>query len=77
MNDGNEHNMSDSMTYTDAVEAARRLLVETIRDPEHEGHPEYTRGVVNLIAELWGRFEMDTSTRMDEVAGEIGVPWPS
>lgn len=61
------------MVYSEAVEAARELLRETIRDPVHEGHPEYTRGVVNLLAECFGKPGMDTSTRMDEVAHDIGL----
>jgi hypothetical protein len=63
-----------TMTYEAAIEAAQEILVETIRDPQNEGHPEYTRGVVNLIAEMFGVYEMDTSTRMDEVARDIGLP---
>lgn len=60
------------MTHEELILAARELLTETIRDPR-EGHPEYTRGVVNLIAEVDGHFEKDTATRMDEIAHEIGV----
>lgn len=63
-----------ALTYTEVITGAQDLLCETIRDPENEGHPEYTRGVVNLIAECFGKFEMDTATRMNEVAHDIGVP---
>jgi hypothetical protein len=65
---------SESVSYREIIEGGRELLRETIRDPENEGHDEYTRGVVGLIAEVFGKREMDTSTRMDEVAAEIGVP---
>jgi hypothetical protein len=59
--------------YSDAISCARGLLCETIQDPEHEGHPEYTRGIVNLIAEMFGKFGMPTGERMDEVARDLGL----
>jgi hypothetical protein len=59
--------------YREAIVAARELLCEQIRDPEGEANPEYTRGVVNLIAELHGIPGLDTSTRMTQVARDIGV----
>lgn len=55
-----------NLTYKDAVQAARELLYEQIRDPEGESNPEYTRGICELLAVCFGR------TR-DEVAYEIGV----
>lgn len=62
----------NEVTYNELMDAAREILRETIRDPQ-EGHPEYTRGVVNLIAEVSGKFKVETSTRMDEIARELGV----
>lgn len=66
-------NANQSITYAQLIDSARELLCEQIRDPEGEANPEYTRGVVNLIAEVRGKPGMDTSTRMGEVAAEIGV----
>lgn len=65
--------MPDQLTYAEAIETAQGLLAETIRDPENEGHPEYMRGIVNLIADAFGKFEMPTDERMVEVARDIGV----
>ena len=42
-------------TYWTAVEAARNLLSEQIRDPEGEANPEYERGICELLSDLYGR----------------------
>lgn len=69
-----ESSMANStVTYEDAIQEARELLYEQVRDPENESNPEYTRGVVNLIAGLFGEKGILTSDRMVTVAKDIGV----
>jgi hypothetical protein len=50
--------------YQETIEVARELL----RDG---ADPEYRRGIVNLIADLYGREGVDISTRMDEVERDL------
>jgi hypothetical protein len=64
--------MTDTV-YTSAILAAQGLLAEQIRDPKGEANPEYTRGVVEAIAEIWPKIGVTTYTRKLEVARDIGL----
>lgn len=63
--------MTNFAGYDVAIETARELL-----EPHDENRgSEYAQGQINLIASLWGKHEMDTSTRMDEVECDIFGPY--
>ncbi len=56
----------EDLTYEDAIQAFHDLTEGLSGDS-----PEYERGGVNLIADLWGKPGVDTGTRMDEVEADI------
>lgn len=62
--------------YYHALAAARGLLCEQIRDPDGERNVEYTRGIVELIADTWGYMigEPDMDAAKVRILGELGLP---
>jgi|tagenome__1003787_1003787.scaffolds.fasta_scaffold20847648_3 hypothetical protein len=64
------HITSDStVSYREAMQTFRDLLEQENLD---EGlNNEYVRGGVNLLADCFGKFEMDVSTRMEQVLHEL------
>jgi hypothetical protein len=63
-----EHPRDYDISYVEAIQVGRDLILAGDGD-----NLEYNRGVVNLIADLFATHDMDTSTRMAEVAREMGV----
>jgi hypothetical protein len=63
-----EHPRDYDLSYAEAIEVGRDLITSGDGD-----NLEYNRGVVNLIADLFATHDMDSSTRMIEVAREMGV----
>lgn len=61
----------DPVTYNEAIACARECIMHG--DPITQDN-EYVRGVCNVIAEMFGEFEMDTGDRMTQVAHAIGLP---
>lgn len=57
---------NDHATYDEAIYAAKLLTGRLAGDS-----PEYERGQINLIADIWGRFEVPTDIRMEEVERDI------
>jgi len=55
-------------TYEEALVTFRNLLNDGVDDLLAS---EYIRGGVNLIADLFGVFEVDTGTRMEQVAADL------
>jgi hypothetical protein len=58
-----------SATYDEAIECAAELLADG-------ADPEYRRGVVNILADIFGRAGVPTSDRMDEVEADIEAAKP-
>jgi hypothetical protein len=52
--------------YEDAIMSARDLI-----DDFAETHPEYVRGMVNILAEMFSVIDLDTGTRMEQVERDI------
>lgn len=63
-------NADATATYEELVEGARDLL----EPGEEHLNPEYVRGLVNLIANVFGKPEMPTGERMEEVARDMHLP---
>jgi hypothetical protein len=61
--------------YHEAIEAAKGLLGEQIRDPEGEQNYEYTRAILELIADTFGyrHGEEDMDAAKQRIAKDIGV----
>jgi hypothetical protein len=57
-----------SATYAETLVAFRNLLSDGI---DHPPYSEYVRGGVNLIADLFGIVERDTSERMEDVKADL------
>ena len=53
------------ISYKQAIETARELLSDQIRDPAGEANPEYARGIVELIALSFGTAETTTQVMDD------------
>jgi hypothetical protein len=64
--------MTTMIGYDEAIVAARGLLAEQINDPVGEANPEYTRGVVEIIADCFG-VGVFMDDRKARVARDIGV----
>lgn len=73
MTDPLSHPPYKTKTYATALACARSLLAEQIRDPEGEANPEYTRGVVEILADCFSLPGVWMDDRKQQVARDIGV----
>ena len=55
-------------TYEEMLTTFRDLLDDGV---DYEGYSEYVRGGVNLIADLFGVWQMDTGERMEQVMDDL------
>ena len=55
-------------SYQEALVTFRDLLYDGV---DYAGYSEYVRGGVNLIADLFGRYQVPVDERMDEVMEDL------